>query len=170
MGETIKLASLKPNKKNPRLIKDHRFQALVKSIKEFPKMMALRPIIYDKTKIILAGNMKYRALEHMGMTEIPKEWARAAADLTEEERDRFLIMDNEHMGENDWEKLANEWDATTLKDWGLAIPSFNDKEAVSFSAKNTKKGCLLKVLCKDQDAANELFGKLLKEGYEVEIK
>jgi len=38
MADMIKLSDIKPNPNNPRIIKDDKFQKLVKSIKEFPKM------------------------------------------------------------------------------------------------------------------------------------
>ena len=58
----MKLSDIKPNPKNPRVIKDDRFKALKESISKFPKMMALRPIVVDDYGIILGGNMRYRAL------------------------------------------------------------------------------------------------------------
>ena len=45
----MKINELKLNDKNPRFIKDEKFKKLVKSIENFPKMMELRPIIYDAT-------------------------------------------------------------------------------------------------------------------------
>jgi ParB-like chromosome segregation protein Spo0J len=58
----IKLSALKVNPKNPRLIRDERFEKLKKSITEFPKMLELRPIIVDDDNMILGGNQRYKAL------------------------------------------------------------------------------------------------------------
>lgn len=171
MATTILLSTLKPlGKKNPRYIKDIRFQQLKKSIKEFPEMMELRPMVIDKTNIIIAGNMKYNALMDMGYTEIPATWVKKALHLTEEQRDRFIIVDNDHAGQWDYDALANEWDQTCLADWGLTIPDVDEGSPVSFKARKVPKGCLLKVICDDPDAAGLLAERLIKEKYQVEIK
>jgi ParB-like chromosome segregation protein Spo0J len=73
----IKLSELKVNPGNPRLIKDHKFKSLVKSLKEFPEMMKLRPIVVTDENIILGGNMRYRGLLELGYKEIPSEWKTA---------------------------------------------------------------------------------------------
>lgn len=119
MNKTIKLSDIKINKSNPRFIKDGRYQKLLKSIKEFPKMLELRPIIIDNDGTILGGNMRYRALLDLGYKEVPAGWVRKASELTNEEKQRFIIEDNVQFGEWDFEALANEWDAELLVDWGL---------------------------------------------------
>jgi ParB-like chromosome segregation protein Spo0J len=121
----IKLSKILPNPNNPRLIKDDRFKKLVNSIKEFPKMMELRPMVVDENFITLGGNMRLKALKELGYKEIPDEWVKQASDLTPEESIRFIIADNVGFGEHDWDMLANEWDAEQLSEWGLDIPDFN---------------------------------------------
>jgi hypothetical protein len=120
----MKLSQIKPNPGNPRLIKDERFAKLCKSIQDAPKFMALRPIIIDGEGMILGGNMRYKALLHLGYKEVPDEWVKCAEDLTEEERRRFIISDNVGFGEWEWETVANEWDVEELADWGLDVPDF----------------------------------------------
>jgi hypothetical protein len=117
----IKLSTIKSNPNNPRLIKDDKFAKLVNSIKEFPKMMALRPMVVNSDNIVLGGNMRLKALKEAGYTEIPEEWVKQASDLTEEEARRFIIADNVGFGEHDWEMLAAEWDSEELADWGLDV-------------------------------------------------
>jgi DNA modification methylase len=124
----MKITDIKPNPNNPRIIKDDKFNKLVQSIKEFPKMMELRPIVIDKNSIILGGNMRYKAIKQLGMKEIPDTWVKRADELTDDEVRRFIIADNVGFGEHDWEMLANEWDMTELTDWGLDIPDFKDTE------------------------------------------
>lgn len=119
-----KLSDYHINPSNPRLIKDERFKKLCKSIEEFPKMMALRPIIVDAYNMILGGNMRYKALKELGYKEVPDEWIRKAEELTEDEVRRFIVEDNVPFGEWDWDRLANEWDEQELIDWGLEIPGF----------------------------------------------
>jgi len=115
----MKLNSIKSNPNNPRLIKDDKFKKLVNSIKEFPKMMELRPIVIDENNIVLGGNMRLKALKELNYKEIPEEWIKSAKDLTEDETRRFIIADNVGFGEHDWDVLANEWDVKELEEWGL---------------------------------------------------
>ena len=110
----ISLSKLKENPENPRRISKERLDALCKSIKEFPKMMSLRPIIIDKDGVILGGNMRYRALKKLGYKEIPDEWVKKDGELTEEERRRFIIVDNNEYGEYDWDILYDKWDKDEL--------------------------------------------------------
>ena len=115
----VKINSIKTNPKNPRLIKDDKFKKLVKSIQEFPQMLELRPIVVDENNIILGGNMRYKACIEAGLKEI---YILKAEDLTEQQKDEFIVKDNVGFGEWDWDILANEWDTEKLQDWGLDLP------------------------------------------------
>jgi DNA modification methylase len=117
-----KLSDIKLNDDNPRFINDERFEKLIKSIQEFPKMLKLRPIIVDKNGIILAGNMRYRALKHLDYKSVPDEWIKCADELNEEEKRRFIVVDNIGYGQWDYDLLANEWDPQELEEWGLELP------------------------------------------------
>jgi hypothetical protein len=117
----MKLSEIKPNPNNPRIIKDDNFKKLVKSIEEFPKMMALRPIVVDEDGMVLGGNMRLKALQHLRFKDIPDEWVKRAADLTEDEQRRFIIADNVSGGEWDVDDLSANWDRQELEDWGLEI-------------------------------------------------
>ena len=116
----VKLSEVKLNPNNPRLIKDEKFLKLVQSIKDFPEMLDIRPIVVNQDMIILGGNMRYKACKEAGLKEVPI----IVTDLTEEQQREFLIKDNTSGGEWDFEMLANEWDVEQLEDWGLDIPSF----------------------------------------------
>jgi DNA modification methylase len=126
----IKLSTIKSNLNNPRVIKDDKFAKLVNSIKEFPKMMELRPMVVNSDMVVLGGNMRLKALKEAGYKEVPDEWVKSAESLTEEEQRRFIIADNVGFGEHDWDMLANEWDAVELEAWGLDIPSFETEEVL----------------------------------------
>jgi len=117
----MKLTEIKSNPNNPRVIKDHKFEKLKKSISEFPKMMELRPMVINEDNIVLGGNMRLKALKDLGYKEVPEEWVKRASDLTEEETRRFIIADNVGFGEHDWEMLANDWDSVELDEWGLDV-------------------------------------------------
>ena len=126
MKQTIKISEIKLNPNNPRLIKDDKFKKLVQSIKDFPEMLNIRPIVVNKDMIILGGNMRYKACKEAGLKEVPI----IITDLTEEQQREFLIKDNTSGGEWDWEVLNNEWDAEQLDAWGLDIPNFEVDEVL----------------------------------------
>jgi DNA modification methylase len=119
----VKISEVKPNPKNPRIIKDGKFQKLLKSIQEFPDMLNKRPLVVftdvDNKYVVLGGNMRLKACKEIGLKEIP---IIVADEWTEEQKAEFLIKDNVGFGEWDWDSLANEWDAEKLDDWGLDLP------------------------------------------------
>ncbi len=119
--ELVKLSSVKGNPNNPRLIKDDKFQKLVKSIKDFPEMLELRPIVVNDDMVVLGGNMRLKACKEAGLKEIP---IMKASDLTEEQQKEFIIKDNVGFGEWDYAMLANEWNTEELTEWGLDLPDF----------------------------------------------
>ena len=80
--ETIKISKIKSNPNNPRLIKDDKFFKLVKSIKEFPEMLKLRPIVVNDDLIVLGGNMRLKACKEAGLKEVP---VIKASELTAEQ-------------------------------------------------------------------------------------
>lgn len=114
----VKISEVKSNPNNPRLIKDDKFFKLVDSIKEFPKMLELRPIIVNDDMIVLGGNMRLKACKEAGLKEIP---IIKASELTEDEQRQFIIKDNVGYGEWDWNMIANEWDSDMLVEWGLDV-------------------------------------------------
>ncbi len=117
----VSIKEIKPNPNNPRLVKDDKFKKLVQSIKDFPQMLDIRPIVVNKDMIVLGGNMRLKACKEAGLTEIP---IIKAEDLTEEQQREFIIKDNVSFGEYDWQLIANEWDSQLLEEWGLDIPDF----------------------------------------------
>jgi hypothetical protein len=114
----VAIREIKPNTNNPRIIKDDKFKKLVKSIKEFPEMLELRPIVVDSDMIVLGGNMRLKACIAAGLTEVP---ILVADQLTEEQKKEFIVKDNVGFGEWDWDILANEWDTDLLEEWGLDL-------------------------------------------------
>jgi DNA modification methylase len=117
--DKVKISEVKTNPKNPRLIKDDKFKKLVKSIQEFPQMLELRPIVVDENNIVLGGNMRLKACKEAGLKEV---FIVKADNLTELQKDEFIVKDNVGFGEWDWDMLANEWDTEKLDEWGLDLP------------------------------------------------
>lgn len=114
--ELVNINKVKPNENNPRFIKDYKFDKLVKSIKEFPQMLKLRPIVVNADMVVLGGNMRLKACKEAGLDEV---YILKADNLTEEQQQEFIVKDNVGFGEWDWDILANEWDIKQLEEWGL---------------------------------------------------
>jgi hypothetical protein len=119
--EKVKISEVKNNPSNPRLIKDDKFRKLVKSIQDFPQMLELRPIVVDENNIVLGGNMRLKASKEAGLKDV---FIVKAENLTEEQKQEFIVKDNVGFGEWDWDMLANEWDTEKLDEWGLDLPGF----------------------------------------------
>ena len=115
-SEIIKLYKIKSNPNNPRLIKDDKFHKLVKSIKEFPEMLKLRPIVVNDDLIVLGGNMRLKACKEAGLKEVP---IIKASELTVKQQREFIVKDNVGFGEWDWDLIANEWNTVELENWGM---------------------------------------------------
>jgi site-specific DNA-methyltransferase (adenine-specific) len=121
----VSINKIKPNPKNPRTIKDERFEKLKKSIQDFPDMLNKRPLVCftdtDGKFVVLGGNMRLKAAKDLGLKELP---IILADEWTEEQKAEFLIKDNVGFGEWDWNELNNDWDTEQLEGWGLEVPEF----------------------------------------------
>lgn len=126
MIEQVKIDLVKSNPNNPRIIKDDKFAKLVESIKTFPEMLKLRPIVVNDEMIVLGGNMRLKACKEAGLKEVP---IIKASNLTEEQQREFIIKDNVGFGEWDWEQLANQWNENDLIEWGLELPDMKIEES-----------------------------------------
>ena len=134
--QVVPISQIKPNAKNPRVIKDDKFKKLCKSIEEFPEMLEKRPLVCftdtDGKFVVLGGNMRLKASKEVGLKELP---ILLADDWTEEQKNEFLIKDNVGFGEWDWDELQSDWDTEQLEDWGLDVPNFENTE-LDYSGKN----------------------------------
>ena len=113
----IATSKLKTNPSNPRAIRKDQLDKLVKSLREFPEMLEARPIVVDPDFVVLGGNMRLKAAQLAGLTEVPVY----VASWEEAKHKEFIIKDNLAFGEWDWDMLANEWDADLLNEWGLDV-------------------------------------------------
>lgn len=114
----LPINQVKLNSSNPRTIKDDKFRKLVQSLKDFPEMSDVRPVVINQDNVVLGGNMRLRAMAEAGWTEVPVikvEW-------DEERQHEFIAKDNASFGEWDWDMLANEWDLEDLERWGIDVP------------------------------------------------
>jgi len=138
---------LKYNSKNPRIITDEAIDQAVSSIIQFPEMMALNPIVHYKG-VIYAGEVRHRALQKildmplsevkelipqervksigkfwkqaLSSKEFPNDWVKEV-DFEPGLLDEFMIKDNVHSGQWDYSVLANVFDSSKLRSWGVKI-------------------------------------------------
>lgn len=165
--KVAKINDIKNNPNNPRVIRDDKFQKLVQSIQDFPKMLELRPVIVNADMIVLGGNMRLKAAKEAGLKTIP---IKIADNLTEEEQREFIIKDNLGFGEWDWELLAKEWQTEELNEWGLDVPTFSTATDLDYSildesdvasqlsemASNVKKAIQIEFEAEHYEEASEL--------------
>lgn len=119
--QEVKISEVKANPNNPRIIKDEKFRKLVDSIKSFPEMLKLRPIVVNDDMIALGGNQRLRACKEAGLKMVP---IIKASELTDDQQKEFIIKDNASSGEWNYDDLANDWDEVALMSWGVEIPHF----------------------------------------------
>ena len=123
-----KISDIKTNPNNPRLIRDDKFKKLVKSIKDFPEMLNIRPVVVNSDMVVLGGNMRLKACKEAGLKEIP---VIISDNLSDDQQKEFIIKDNISGGEWDFDLLSNEWEAEQLDGWGLDIPIINDEKKIT---------------------------------------
>lgn len=116
--ENTKITNVKMNPNNPRVIKDDKFKKLVKSIKDFPEMLEVRPIVVDDDMVVLGGNMRLKACLEAGLKEVA---IIKFENLSEDKKKEFIVKDNVGYGEWDWDIINNEWEVEELEEWGLDV-------------------------------------------------
>lgn len=115
--EMLNIDEIKSNPNNPRTIKDDKYKKLVKSIREFPEMLEIRPIVIDENNIVLGGNMRLKACKEAGLKELPTI---KVTNMDEEQKNEFILKDNQSFG--DWDtKLLSVWDKDLLLDSGFEM-------------------------------------------------
>jgi ParB-like chromosome segregation protein Spo0J len=140
--EKIKITGVKNNPENPRVIKDEKFDKLVQSIKDFPEMLEIRPIVVNEKLIILGGNMRFQAAKEAGLKMIHV----IKVALSEEKQREFVIKDNASFGEWDWEELETDFTVQELTDWGVDVKKKKEK----------KKQLLFSIVCSSHDERDQL--------------
>lgn len=164
MLHQVKIEKIKSNPNNPRIIKGNKFKKLVKSIKEFPEMLKLRPIVVNKEMIVLGGNMRLKACIDAGLKEL---WIAKAWELTPEQEQEFIVKDNSSFGEWDWDMLANTWNTTKLKEWGLDLPKFDIEEDKEYALED--EAWFLNIEFENEKDAQNWYEKLKKENLNIKI-
>jgi len=170
MKQQVKISKVKGNPSNPRIIKNDKFKKLVKSIKEFPEMLKLRPIVVDEDMMVLGGNMRLKASKEAGLSEV---WIDIAEGLTEEQKKEFIVKDNVGFGEWEWDMLANEWDSIELAEWGLDVwENEDDKQTngdLNDISDNITEEYRVEIELTSEKEQEEVFNELTNKGYKCRI-
>lgn len=172
--EYRKLSTIHLNPENPRLIKDEAFKKLCKSIQEFPRMLELRPIVVDDLGEILAGNQRYRACKELGIKEAP---VLLASDLTDEQKQEFIVRDNAHYGEWDFNILSTHFDSDILEDWGLdvfpkditPIDLTSGQKENQILEDNYKQQYGVVIECISESTQQEVYNKAVELGWKARV-
>lgn len=159
--ELVNIKEVKNNSNNPRLIKDDKFKKLVQSIKDFPEMLNIRPIVVNENMVILGGNMRYKACLEAGLKEVP---IIKVDGLTEEKQREFIIKDNVSGGEWDWDMLANEWESEQLEEWGLDVPKIGDNEEIESSDFDLTNKWFLNIEFENEQECEKWYNSLIEQG------
>ena len=171
----LPLAKLEVNKgqiegvpKNPRFIRDNKYKQLVESISNTPEMMKARPLIVHQQGekyVVLAGNMRLRAMRELKWHECP---CAITAEGTEAKKLReYAIKDNVAFGEDDMDLLANEWDLEELTEWGMDVnfpDVVEDKEPKEPNI-NLETEFRLEIVCENESEQEKMYNELIDRGF-----
>ena len=114
--ELKKLSELKPAPYNPRTSTKKQEESLKASLQKFG---VVEPVIFNKqTGYIVGGHFRVRELKKLGFKEVEC----VIVDLSPEDERELNVRLNGNTGSWDWDILANDFNFSDLKNWGLEIP------------------------------------------------
>jgi ParB-like chromosome segregation protein Spo0J len=145
---------IKENPKNPRTIKKDKFDKLVNSIKSFPEMLQIRPLVINQDNVVLGGNMRLKALKKANITDVPV----TIVDWDIDKQSEFIIKDNLSYGDWDTDAIANEWDLIELENWGFDLPT--DANELTLSNANDTIEYKASIECNTADDLKSLMHEL----------
>ena len=166
--EVVSIKDVKMNENNPRFIKDDKFKKLVKSIKDFPEMLNVRPIVVDEDMIVLGGNMRLKACQSAGLKQVS---IIKFNNLTEDKKKEFIVKDNVGYGEWDFDYLSTQWDSISLDEWGLDVPKFDLGNGDEPEEKDVKIHSMFQITIdfENESELKENYDRLLLLGYTCKI-
>lgn len=168
MKETLRLpiGELVENPENPRFIKDDKFKSLVQSLKDFPEMAEVREVVVNMDKMILGGNMRYKAMKEAGWKEVPVKMV----DWSIEKQREFVIKDNISGGDWDWDSLANQYEPLELDEWGLDLPkSFTQEDNGDDEGEKLQDKKELAIEFENEEELEKLYAELTERGYKCRV-
>ncbi len=122
--KSISLTALHPAPWNPRSITEERFQNLCDSIRADPDFLWHRPVLAQADGTIYAGNMRYRAAQHLGMETIPA----VVEDVSDRLARERALRDNAQWGEWEEEELASLLAQLAAEDSNLDVLGFDERD------------------------------------------
>jgi len=143
----LKICDINPNTDNPRTITDIQLSKLIRSLKDMPEMIELRPLVVNEDNVVLGGNMRLKALTKMGKEEIP---VIRLSGLTKEQEVEFVVKDNLSYGEWNWDSVINEYSTESLTGWGITPPStfYDDDEEPEWDVKDDTNNVIKQITLK----------------------
>lgn len=160
--------------KNPRVIRDAKFEILKKSIQEDPEMTALREILvieYGGKYVIIGGNMRFRAMQDLGIKQVPCKIIPAGTDV--EKLKAYVIKDNAGFGDWDWDDLANEWTDEPLSDWGVDVWEAEEEQSEAKEEKDLSDqldtSFRVEVTCINEAEQELIYNELTNRGLVCKI-
>lgn len=169
-SKLIKLENLEQFQNNPRKISESKLESLKKSLDE---LGTFRPFILSHDqKTILGGNQRSKILlenfpsNHEVLCMIPDR------ELSQEEIEKVIVLDNGHHGEWDYEILADFSIDIDELDIDVKIPELEiDVEDIDDNEKEDKdKKFLVEVQLPNEMDQADLYDDLISKGYMVKKK
>ena len=120
----VPLVALTPAPWNPRTIKDERFQNLCRCIEADPEFLWRRPVLAQADGTIYAGNMRYRAAQHLGTLELSAIVEEVSDQLARER----ALCDNQQWGEWEEDDLAALLEGLKADGSDLDVLGFDERE------------------------------------------
>jgi len=167
------LNQLIPLEDNPRFITETKMERLKQSVDD---VGVFKPLVLDfDRKIILAGNMRYRALIEKFPLEHQVDCMIPSRKLTEAEREKVIVMDNAHYGEWDFDILNNVYDVSAIAELDLDIklpsfeqlPNFDLDESDDTPKSEGDKKFKLEIQLPNELELRDLYDDLTSKGYMV---
>jgi hypothetical protein len=167
-----KISQLRKHPNNPRILKDSAYQTLKNSIESNPELLEARPVILSNRTgnlTIIGGNQRFQVVKDLGWLTIPGV---LFPDLTEEKEKEIMIRDNVSNGDWDWEKLQQDWDSTSLNDWGLSVPDWDNIEnqnKIEDISEKIEQEFKIEISFDNEHQQAEAFDFLIEKGYSCRI-
>lgn len=172
----VSVKKIKLNPDNPRIVKDESFRKLVDSIKSFPAMLWLRPVVVNGDMMILGGDKRFKAAIEAGYEKVP---VINAESLPESQQREFIIKDNVSTGEWNLDMLTKDWDIEQLQEWGMPDfdlqlgsdinPDTQAQESFADEGISPKDQYGVIVMCQDEQSQEAVYARLTSEGYKCKI-
>jgi hypothetical protein len=159
---------------NPRQWTRDDVEKLARSLEETPELFEARPIIvipYKGYYVVLGGNMRLAASRENNYTDVPCYVLPETTPL--EKQKEIVIKDNSSFGAWDYDELGNNWDDLPLTDWGVPAWEQPKDDTESKGPKDIsdqiQQEYKVEVTCVNEAEQEQLYNKLINEGYECRI-